>query len=174
MVPCAAWIQMKPLDFPLPVCGEHHGRREGCAPEAKSGEGWGEKKLVVDCSADIPMLRPWALLSPRKPWVTLQCLQPVQPQEGPSCNYNRFHWLKKKQSETQTAWVVSDFWRFLLQPVTWSRDSIKVLCSSNPSLLCFGSMRRPKYRQKGIISPSALRHWVIYCSWLTSPGAILG
>lgn len=35
----------------------------------------------------------------------------------------------------------------------WSRDTIEVLCSSNSSLLHFDSMRRPKYRQKGILSP---------------------
>lgn len=76
--------------------------------------------------------------------------------------------LIKKQPESQISWVVRSFWRFLVQPVTRSRDSIKVLWSSNLSLLRFDSMRKPKYRQRGIISPFALRHLVIYCRWLIS------
>lgn len=54
-------ISIKPQDFPLPLCGEHHRRKERCAPGARSGEGSEEKKLGADFLADI------LILSPRKP-----------------------------------------------------------------------------------------------------------
>lgn len=156
----------KSFRLSLSVEGTMEGKKEGCAPGVKSGEGSEEKKLGVDCLADIPMLNhehifvqgsPELFCSPSSLWNLMRV---------PLVIFTDF--IDKKQPENQIYWAVRSFWRFLVQPATRSRDSIKVSWSSNPSLLRFDSMRKPKYRQRGIISPFVLRHFAIYCRWLIS------
>lgn len=116
---CHVQLEFKQKLQTFPLCGRHHGRKEGCAPGVKSGEKSEKKKLGVDCLADIPTLShehifvqgsPELFCSPSSPWNLLRV---------PLVIFSRFHWSQNSQRvKYLELWGVSGgFWFNMSQGV---------------------------------------------------------